>query len=300
MSSPVPAALDGERLDRVVAVTGGMSRADARRLIDSGDATLDGVAAKARTRVKTGQLVDFSDAPPPPELAPEPVEFRVAHEDDHLLVISKPPGLVVHPGAGQQIGTLAAGVLHRYPQVAGVGEPGRWGIVHRLDRDTSGLMLVAFTSETHRALSGMISRREVARNYLALVDGLMDTPTGTIDAPIARDPARPTRRKAEQGGKHARTHYTVVREFEEAEVTLLEVRLETGRTHQIRVHLAAIDHPLAGDGVYRRGPDRIEVPRLFLHSHRIGFTHPVTGEALEFEDPLPEDLARVVARLGQR
>lgn len=297
LTKTVPADLDGERVDRIVAVLGDMSRSAARALAEAGEVIVEGRAVAPRLRLATGATLSFPTAPPLPELEPEPVEFRVVHEDGDLLVVDKPAGLVVHPGAGRREGTLAAGILHRHPEVEGVGDPGRWGLVHRLDRDTSGLMMVALTEEAYQGLRRQVAERTVEREYLALADGLFPVPTGTIDAPISRDPARPTRRRVDAEGRPAVTHYRVEREFPEAEVTLLRVQLETGRTHQIRVHLAAIDHPLVGDGVYRPGPDRIPAPRVFLHACRLGFVHPITGEPMVFESDLPEDLADVLTHL---
>jgi 23S rRNA pseudouridine1911/1915/1917 synthase len=297
LTRAVPEDLGGERVDRIVAVLGDMSRSAARELVEAGEVTVGGEAVTPRLRLAAGQTVTFATAPPAPELEPEPVDFGVVHEDHDLLVVDKPAGLVVHPGAGRREGTLAAGILHRHPEVEGVGDTGRWGLVHRLDRDTSGLMVVALTQTAYEGLRRQVEERTVEREYLALADGLFPVPTGTIDAPISRDPARPTRRRVDPEGRPARTHYQVEREFSEAGMTLLRVQLETGRTHQIRVHLAAIDHPLVGDVVYRPGPDRVPAPRVFLHACRLGFTHPISGEPLAFESPLPADLADVLTGL---
>lgn len=299
LTRPVPEDLDGERVDRIVAVLGDMSRSAARALVEAGEVAVDGTSVTSpRLRLNEGRSVTFPDALPLPEMEPEPVEFGIAHEDSDLLVVDKPAGLVVHPGAGQREGTLAAGILHRHPEVEGVGDPGRWGLVHRLDRDTSGLMVVALTEAAYSDLRQQVASRSIQREYLALVDGSFPVPTGTIDAPISRDPARPTRRRVDPEGRPARTHYEVEQGFPEARMTLLRVRLETGRTHQIRVHLAAIDHPLAGDRVYRPGPDRVPTPRVFLHACRLAFTHPVSGEPLAFESPLPDHLAQALEGLA--
>lgn len=297
LSFPVPEEMEGERLDRVVSVLGEMSRAAARRLFDQEEVTVDGEAHPPRTRLAAGQMVSFPPAEAAPELQPEPVEFGVVYEDDDVLVVDKPAGLVVHPGAGQAEGTLAAGILHRYPRVEGIGQKGRWGLVHRLDRDTSGLLVVALSSVGYESLNGQVAARTMEREYLALVDGVFPVPTGTVDAPVARDPARPTRYRVDSAGRPARTHYALAQGYEKAGVSLLRVRLETGRTHQIRVHLTAIDHPLAGDTLYRPGPDRVEVPRLFLHATRLTFAHPANGERMEFEIPLPPDLSTALEDL---
>lgn len=294
----VPSELDGERLDRVVAVLGEMSRAAARQLVDDDEVFVDGETVPARTRLEAGQTVSFGPPPPEPTLQPEAVDFGVVYEDADLMVVDKPFGLVVHPGAGRATGTLAAGILARHPEVEGVGQPGRWGLVHRLDRDTSGLLVVALTAEAYAGLTAQIRARRVEREYLALVDGAFNVPTGTVDAPIGPDPARPTRRRVTPDGKPARTHYEVERAFPDAGLTLLRVRLESGRTHQIRVHLAAIDHPVAGDPVYRRGPDRVPVPRLFLHAARLAFDHPITAARVDCASPLPSDLAASLESLS--
>lgn len=294
---PVPEDLDGERLDRVVAVLGKMSRSVARALVDAGSVTVDRTPARANTRLVSGQTVSFDRPAPDEGLLPEPVEFGVVYEDDDVLVVDKPAGVVVHPGAGQATGTLAAGILHRHPGIAGVGQSDRWGLVHRLDRDTSGLLVVALTEAAYAGLGDQIRARQAERIYMALVDGTFGVPTGTIDAPIDRDPTRPTRRRVSPDGRPARTHYEVVDAFPNKDVTLLSVRLETGRTHQIRVHLSAIDHPLVGDTLYRSGPDRVRTPRLFLHAHRLAFEHPTRGGRIEVESPLPADLAEVLADL---
>ncbi len=291
----VPPELDGERLDKAVAVLAGVSRAEARALLDAGAVSVDGRQAPARERVRAGQEVKVAPVEPRPLLVPEPLPVVVVFEDDDLLVVDKPPGIVVHPGAGTREGTLAARLLARYPELEGVGEEGRWGIVHRLDRDTSGLLVVARTAAAHEALSAALRRREVHRRYLALVVGVPDAPTGTIDGPLGPDPARPTRRRVTPTGKPARTHYRQLSRWPGA--SLLEVTLETGRTHQIRVHLSAVGHPVVGDTVYGR-PGAVSAPRMFLHASRLELAHPRTGEPLVVESPLPEDLAAVLAGLG--
>jgi len=219
---------------------------------------------------------------------------RIVHADEHLAVVDKPAGLVVHaaPGVrGPTLVDLLGGLL-------GGGDPGRPGIVHRLDRDTSGLMLVARTEAAHRLLSARIARREVERTYLALVEGRPRSRTGTIDAPLGRDYRAPERRAVGgRGARPARTHFAVVEALPGD--SLLEVRLETGRTHQVRAHLAAIGHPVAGDPRYGHA-GRHGLARQFLHSHRLSLVHPVTGERLEFESPLPADLAAALARARRR
>lgn len=292
----VPVFLDGERADKVVAVLGGVSRAIARQIVDEGGVRVDGEPITPRRRLSSGDTIEFELPAVAELLSAEDVDFTVRYEDDHLVVIDKPAGLVVHPGAGRTVGTLASGLLHRYPEIRGVGEDPRWGIVHRLDKDTSGLLVVARTQAAHKALSKMIAAHEVERGYSALVDGIFDAPRGTIDAPIGPDPAKPTRRVVTPFGRPARTHYRRVQEWADEGVSLLEVQLETGRTHQIRVHLAAIGHPVIGDRWYGK-PARVDSPRVFLHAARLAFDHPITGVRVEVESPLPADLRAVLSGL---
>jgi 23S rRNA pseudouridine1911/1915/1917 synthase len=293
MRARVPAELDGERLDRIVALLGGLPRSAVRRLADGGGVTVDGEPRPARARVPAGSVVEFEPPPPVPGLQAERVPFAVRYEDDHLAVVDKPPGVVVHPGAGRRTGTLASGIMERWPQVRGVGAEGRWGIVHRLDRDTSGLLVVALDVGAYEGLRQMIADRAVFRGYLALVHGRPPADTGTIEAPIGRDPARRTRMRVDAAGRPARTHYRVARSWEG--LTLLEVTLDTGRTHQIRVHLGSVGLPVAGDRVYGRGAGS---PRVFLHAARLAFHHPITQVRIEVESPLPADLAQVIDGLG--
>jgi 23S rRNA pseudouridine1911/1915/1917 synthase len=291
-SEAVPADLDGERFDRALSVLAAVSRSEARRLIDEGLATRDGEPAAPADRVGEGDVLAF---PEPEEVRHEPdptVHVDVLWEDDVAAVVDKPAGLVVHAGAGRRVPTLAAGLVARWPSMAEVGEPGRWGLVHRLDRDTSGALLVAKTQAALEALADQLRRREVARTYLALAEGDFGTPTGTIDAPIERDPDVPTRRRVGPFGRPSRTHYRVLERFERPAVSLLEVRLETGRTHQIRVHLAAIDHPVVADRVYRRSSTpTLGLQRTWLHAARLGFAHPEDGTMVTVESPLPPELA---------
>ena len=224
----------------------------------------------------------------------------VVHEDPDLLVVDKPSGLVVHPGAGNATGTMVQGLLSRYPELAEVGDPERPGVVHRLDKDTSGLMLVARSQAAYEALVAMLSAHEVDRRYLTLVWGIPEARRGMVDAPIGRSTREPTRMVVSAQGKEARTHYEVVRDFDDpVPCALLECRLETGRTHQIRVHMAAIGHPVVGDGRYRGDRKAIPTPRMVLHSAALALDHPTRpGERLSFASPLPPDLAAVVDGLS--
>jgi len=295
----VPAALGGERVDKVVALLTGMARADVARLVEQGGVRVGGrpVAARSRRLAEGEELeVDVPDARKTPGVAPDPsVEVAVVFADDDVAVVDKAAGVVVHPGAGQAGGTLAAGLVARWPELAGVGEPDRPGIVHRLDKGTSGLMLVARTRVAHAALSAQLERREVERRYLAVVWGTVEAPAGLVDAPVGRAERDPTRMSVSARGRQARTRYEVLERFTEpAAATFVECRLETGRTHQIRVHLAAIGHPVLGDARYGGGRSARLAPRPFLHAHRLAFDHPITGERLVFSSELPDDLREVL------
>jgi len=294
----VPVSLDGERVDKVLASMLGVSRAQARNLVDQG-VSLDGVPASPGDRAKVGSLVVSPQPVEAWKLEPEPVPFDVLYEDDSLVVVDKPAGVVVHPGSGRRNRTLAAGLLYRYPELEGVGQSDRWGLVHRLDKETSGALLVARTEQSYLALSQMIRKREVKRRYLALAYGVFGAPTGSIEAPIGRDPTRPTRRAVVPDGKTATTHYEVLREYVTQDVTLLSVLLETGRTHQIRVHLAAIDHPVVGDRTYGTKKGRVDSPRVFLHAAALRFAHPETGIDMAVDCPLAEDLQAILDGLDR-
>jgi 23S rRNA pseudouridine1911/1915/1917 synthase len=294
VNTVVPVDLDGDRLDLIVARLGGVSRALARSLVERGSVAVDGeTVAAVNRRVPAGSAIafDLPDATDP--LVPEEVPFDVLYEDRYLAVVSKPAGVVTHPGAGRTGATLVAGILHRWPSVRGVGDEGRWGIVHRLDRDTSGALVVALSVEAFGPLRTMIRQRRVERRYLALVKGTPSMPTGTIDAPIAADRRRRGRRRIDPSGRSARTHYRSVASG--GGVTLLEVTLETGRTHQIRVHLTAAGLPILGDRQYGIGSG---APRQFLHAARVRFEHPITQEPLDVPAPLPPDLREVLAEHG--
>jgi len=295
----VPATLAGERVDRAVALLTGWSRADVAALVEEGAVRVGGRSVAKSRRLAEGEEIEVEgepeeDAPP----VPEAVEFTVLHADDDVVVLVKPAGLVVHPGAGHRFGTLAGGLLHRFPEIAAVGDRMRPGIVHRLDRDTSGLMVVARSPRAYDALTAALAAREVERRYLALAWGRFDARRGTIDAPIGRSSTRRTRMAVRDAGKDARTGYDVITQYEHPVCALVECRLETGRTHQIRVHLAAIDHPIVGDGTYGGDRHPLRPGRPFLHAHTLVLTHPTTGQHLEFTDPLPPELAAVLSDLA--
>lgn len=298
----IPAALAGERLDRVVALIAECSRSDAATLIALGGVTLDGAAeASGKVRLRAGQVVTVDPALLPEQEGPQPepdVEFTVVHEGDHLIIVDKPAGLVVHPGAGHPRGTLVNGLLARYPEIAEVGEAHRPGIVHRLDVGTSGLLAVARSQRAYHVLVDALANRDVGRVYRALVWGHLANPNGVVDAPIGRDHRDPMRMAVVVDGKPSRTRYRVLHEYRTpTEVSVLECRLESGRTHQIRVHLSAIGHPVVGDGTYGGIRTHLSPPRPFLHAAVLELDHPVTREPMHFESPLPADLAEVEALL---
>ena len=298
----IPAALGGERLDRIVSLLTSASRKDAAVLVQQGGARVDDVVVvSGKVRVAVGQKVSIDPIMLPLVQLPvgdELVRFVVVHEDDHVVVIDKPAGLVVHPGHGHPGGTLVNGLLHRYPDIAGVGDPMRPGIVHRLDVGTSGLLAVARTAEAYHALVGALSSRRVSRGYRALVWGHPASPNGLIDAPVGRDHRDPMRMAVVIDGKPARTRYRTLNTFTfPSEVAELECHLETGRTHQIRVHLAAAGHPVVGDGAYGGIRAGVVSPRPFLHAAELAFVHPVTGESLEFASALAADLQAVLGQL---
>lgn len=296
----LPEAFAGDRLDRVVAALTGLSRRAVKAIIDDGRVRVDGaVAMSASRRVDAGVVVRVA-VPPPDDPVPagDPaIEFSIVHEDDAIVVVDKPAGLVVHPGAGQQDGTLVNGLVARYPELLEVGELHRPGIVHRLDRGTSGLLVVARTEDAYLALVEQMAAHEPERIYLALAWGHLAADQGTIDAPIGRSTRHPTRMAVVERGRRAVTHYEVEARFHEPVAsTLVRCRLETGRTHQIRVHLRAINHPVVGDRDYDGGRPGLDPGRPFLHAAELRFAHPISGRALEFEAPLPADLAETLAR----
>ena len=278
-----------------------LSRVRLQALIEAGRVRVDGAVRKAAARLAGGERVEVEIPPPAPEeLVPEPAALAIVFEDAQVLVLEKPAGVVVHPGAGHARGTLAAALLAHAPEVAGVGGPRRPGIVHRLDKDTSGLLVVAKTKAAYDALVAQLARRSVTRRYLAVVHGRVRADEGVIDRPIGRHPRDRVRmavRPAGQG-RRAVTRYRVLERLRG--FTLLQVSLETGRTHQIRVHLASLGHPVAGDDVYggrRREPLPTPVEGLALHAARLAFVHPVTGRTLEFASPAPARIERLLSHL---
>jgi 23S rRNA pseudouridine1911/1915/1917 synthase len=281
----------GDRLDAALAGALG-SRSRAARLIDAGAVTVNGAAQPKRYKVAEGDVIvvaDDAEAPAPQDVGAA-VDFAVPYEDEHLLVVDKPAGVVVHPAKGHLSGTLAQALEGT---ASGGDEGWRAGLVHRLDRDTSGLLVVAKSDAVHAALKEALQRREITREYAALVEGRPPARTGTIDAPIGRDRRVRVRHSTDTDNpREARTHFEIAEAL--PRYTLLKVTLETGRTHQIRVHLQAIGHPVAGDPEYGHA-GLLGLQRQFLHAQRLAFTHPVTGEAIAIDSPLPPDLAAALA-----
>lgn len=297
----------GERLDKALAQASGLSRERVKALLGEGRVTVSGRPA-SQASTKTAGEVPFAIAVPaaiPLEAAAQDIPLNIVFEDEHLIVVDKPAGLVVHPAAGNLDGTLVNALLHHCRgQLSGIGGVARPGIVHRIDKDTSGLLVVAKTDAAHEGLAKQFADHSIHRAYLAIVAGVPAPPAGTVRGAIARSA---TNRKkmalVEDGrGKHAVTHYRTVRPL--AGAALVECRLETGRTHQVRVHMSSIGHPLLGDPVYGRTPTRLRpllsqlhFARQALHAAELGFIHPVTGAALRFESALPTDMTGLLVEL---
>jgi 23S rRNA pseudouridine1911/1915/1917 synthase len=288
------AANAGERLDHYLqARIGGYSRARLQAWIKAGLVTVNGAAAKPSTLLRGGEQIAVSPADLPPLKAePEDAPIEILYEDPSVIALNKPAGLVVHAGAGAHSGTLVNRLVHHFATLSQVGGEQRPGIVHRLDRGTSGVLLVARTDAAHRALAAQFADRTTEKTYLALVEGRVNADSGRITKPITRDPAHRTRMTARlDHGRDALTDYKVLRRFEK--FTFLEVRIGTGRTHQIRAHLASIRHPVAGDKLYGAH----EAERIFLHAWRIRFDSPATGERVTVEAPLPKELQQWLLEL---
>ena len=286
---------DGERADRVIAFFSGLSRSKVSDLISKRLILRNGIPIK-----KGSEIVHTNDEISMPNLVDEAVEeiasdesidFEVVFEDDSVIVVSKPSGLIVHPGSGIANGTLVNGLAAQFPDLREIGDPTRLGLVHRLDKGTSGLLIVARTPEALDNLKFQMQERHVHRQYFAIVAGHVESSKGVVDAPLGRDPKNPLKRAVINNGKYARTHYEIDQKYESPfKVSMLNCRLETGRTHQIRVHLAAIGHPVLGDELYGgRTSFNIE-NRLALHAQMLTFLHPKTENLMNFESPLPAEL----------
>jgi 23S rRNA pseudouridine1911/1915/1917 synthase len=305
VTTEVPALLGGVRADRGVSMVANVSRTAAAQLIEQGRVLIDGQPVRrGRRTLRQGTTLTVRLPPGNPSgvVAESSVGFGVVHADAAVVVVDKPAGLVVHPGAGHGAGTLVGGLLAQFPDLEelvrdGVCPPDRPGIVHRLDKGTSGLLVVGRTADAYRALVTQLAERTMTRRYLALVVGDVAEDRGEVEAPIGRSARTPTKMAVSAGGKPARTSYTVVeRHGGDAPATLLEVSLESGRTHQIRVHMAAIGHPVVGDTRYGTPDRRLPSGRFFLHAFRLAFVHPVSQVDMDFVSPLPDDLERYLER----
>jgi 23S rRNA pseudouridine1911/1915/1917 synthase len=327
----VPAEAAGQRLDQFLAAhLNGVSRSRAQMLLDQGLVMVDGRQEKASCKLRGGERIVVTGDPRPAPLkaVPEAIPLDVVYEDADLAVVNKPAGMMVHAGAGESEdarnrGTLVNALLHRFNELSRTGGELRPGIVHRLDKDTSGLIVVAKNDRAHAALGAMFASRRVKKTYIALVHGAVEREKGTITAGISRDPARRTRMtvRPAENSRSAVSHYEVVRRVVSrfGRFTLVKVRIETGRTHQIRVHMASIGHPVVGDTLYggagqltdqlaaqaapsraarrKREPEKLKLGRNFLHAARLEFVHPVGGKLLELQAPLPEELERFLQQL---
>lgn len=298
----LPDPLDGERVDRVVSLAADVSRKEAAELIVSGAVLVNGDApAKASLRLRTGDrlrvAVPFRDD----TIVDDPtVDVHIHYLDDEVIVVDKQAGMIVHPGAGATMGTLIQGLLAQFPEIASVGSDAtRPGVVHRLDKGTSGLLMVARTQASLESLSGQLAERTVTRRYQALAWGTVQASHGIVDAPLGRSPNDATRQAVVAEGREARTGYEVITRYEDPPMSFLHCQLETGRTHQIRVHLDAIGNPIVGDDRYGGGSrDRMGLTRPFLHAGLLGFVHPKSNEYIEFETEMPDDLQDLLAQLA--
>ena len=286
----------GERLDTALAAVCGLSRSRAARLIAENRVLVSGSAARAALRLREGDLIEVDIPDPAPARAvPEDIPLDIVYEDAHLIVINKQRGLVVHPSAGHAGGTLVNALLFHCADLSGVGGALRPGIVHRIDKDTTGLIVAAKNDAAHQALAAQIKEKTAGRTYLALVEGRVGPDSGRVDAPIGRSSADRKRMAVVEGGRSAVSDYEVLERF--IGETLLQVSLSTGRTHQIRVHMAHIGHPVVGDPVYGSRRRRGELPGQLLHAAKLEFVHPATGEPMTFTAPLPDDFAGHLSRL---
>lgn len=294
----IPEGIESMRIDKAIALETHMSRSLISSMFESGDVTCNGNIVKRSEKVSAGDSIScVLPLFKPNEVVGQDIDIDIIYEDDDIVVINKEQGMVVHPGAGNPDGTIANALVQRYPEISLVGESHRPGIVHRLDAGTSGLLVAAKSQAAYEAFVDMFSTHDVDRKYIALVWGKFETLSGVIDAPIGRSQTRVTHMAVRDDGKFARTHFAVNEYFEDHDVTLLDISLETGRTHQIRVHCAAIKHPIVGDKTYGGYRQSLDCPRPFLHAHTLQFTHPITSQHMEFTVPLPPDLMSVLSDL---
>ena len=272
------------------------SRANIQRSIRAGLISIDGITTtRSSTKVISGQIIRFK--PPKdylaPAITPSELSLDIVFEDDDIAIIDKPSGMVVHSGAGHLTDTMANAAVTRWPKISSVGDTDRPGIVHRLDRDTSGLLIIALNPTAYNNLTLMIKKHEIERIYTALVHGHPKSSTGTIDAPIGRDPHHRTRQAVNAGGRRGLTHYEVIREI--GQFSFIKVRLETGRMHQIRVHMTAIGHPIVGDQTYGKRQGIANLRRQFLHASKLTFNHPISSEKISITSKLPDDLQSAIS-----
>ncbi|MBO6062015.1 MAG: RluA family pseudouridine synthase [Clostridia bacterium] len=289
----------GARLDSYAAAAAGLSRSAAQRLISCGDITVNGLTVPAKTKLREGDTVSVC-LPPPAEvdILPQDIPLDIVYQDADVAVINKPKGMVVHPAAGNPDGTLVNAILYHIGDLSGIGGEIRPGIVHRIDRMTSGLLVIAKNDAAHNALSEQLKTHSVSRIYYALCEGNLKEDEGTVSAPIARHRTDRKRMAVDENGRPAVTHWQVLERF--GDVTFIKLRLETGRTHQIRVHMAYIKHPLIGDEVYGHAANKLGVTGQALHAGELRFTHPAAGEEMAFFAPLPEEFEAALSKLRAR
>lgn len=289
----------GQRLDAFAAAGTSLSRNAAQRLIEGGDILVNGREALPKTKLRAGDLVSI--APPPPaitDIVPQDIPIEIVYQDEDIAVINKPKGMVVHPAAGNPDGTLVNAIMFHIKDLSGIGGELRPGIVHRIDRMTSGLLVVAKNDAAHAFLSNELKTHAVSRVYYALCEGNFREDSGTVDAPIARHRTDRKRMAVDAGGRNAVTHWSVMERF--GDMALLRVELETGRTHQIRVHMAHIKHPIVGDEVYGRGKNNLGIVGQALHAGELRLTHPKTRERMTFTAPLPDEFQTALDKLRRR
>lgn len=304
-----------ERIDRFLSdCLPDLSRSQLKKIIDDGLVRLAGAPVKAGLKLKGGECIEVTlPAPTPVEAIPQEIPLNILYEDEHLIVIDKPAGLVVHPAVGHAQGTLVNALLHHCRDLAGIGGELRPGIVHRLDKDTSGVMVATKDDATHRHLAAQFKVHSIARKYLALVHGVPSSDLGTVDMPIGRHPVHRKKMTGKsRDGRRAVTHWRVIKRYESDRLSLVELTLETGRTHQIRVHFSEMNLPVVGDSVYGNAgrikalPDPelreklMQLKRQALHARLLGFVHPASGAYMEFSSPLPADIETIVAYLDEK
>ena len=298
----VPDSLAGERVDRVVSFITGASRSVVAQSIRDGEILCnDLIVRKGSQKVASGDVIVVRSSLLDLPLGIEPdstINVPIIHEDHDFIVVDKPSGLVVHPAPSQRQGTLVNGLLSLYPEIASVGDSQRPGIVHRLDKGTSGLLVVALSPEGYLGLIQQLQERTIKRVYTALILGALESDRGVIEAPLGRDPKNPTRRAVVADGKEARTRYEILERYTDPEECFLaRCELETGRTHQIRAHFSAIGHPIVGDSHYGGSSISLDLERPFLHSSLIAFEHPITSESLSFSSQVPKELSTILDKV---